>query len=102
MKKVTDVRISLISVGGAYIAGLWSGNRAAGALRAAGPASRRMNMAEWLTRHGDHPLHDMEARYLVEYAAPLDAESAAAWAGHITDPALRAEAERLARPEEGP
>lgn len=60
------------------------------------------HMAEWLTRHADHPLHDTAARYLVEHAAPLDPEAAAAWAGHITDPALRAEAERLASPEKGP
>lgn len=60
------------------------------------------HMAEWLTREEDHPLHDMAARYLVEYAAPLDPQAAAAWAAHITDPALRAEAEGFARPVTGP
>lgn len=60
------------------------------------------HMAEWLTREGDHPLHDMAARYLVEYAAPLDPQAAAAWAAHITDPALRAEAEGFSRPVTGP
>lgn len=57
------------------------------------------HMAEWLTGQGDHPLHDMAARYLVEYAAPLDPDAANAWAGQIADPALRAEAERYAIPQ---
>lgn len=45
-----------------------------------------------------HPLYDLTTRYFVEQAAREDPAAAAAWAGKISDPALRAEAGQFLKP----
>lgn len=54
------------------------------------------SLGEWLQANPAHRLYDLTTRYFVEQAVFLeDPAAAAAWAGKISDPALRAEASQF-------
>lgn len=56
------------------------------------------NLGNWLKQNPTHSLHDLTVRYFVEQAAREDPAAAAAWAGKIRDPDLKAEITNLIIP----